>query len=151
MTFDTCCARERGYYQLLPANFPAGHRVTLPVGNGCGEYDGNTDFCQDGQFVFPRAYSERLNFADRLEWNIALGVEEVIEHIEICHLDEDEHPILGVAAYNQGDCINDDGFETYFSGVRSRYVRGCDAILDDGTKVRDHWDGCEDVPRLDDD
>jgi hypothetical protein len=143
---DTCCAREHGYFQLLPNNFSSGTRVRLPVGNGCGEYDGNPDYCEDGHFIFPRSQHERRQFIDRVEWNVAVGVQEVVEHLAICPLDEDDHPLLGIAAYNQGDCVHDSGFKTYFTGVRSRYSQACEATLPDGTTVADHWDGCNDIP-----
>jgi len=127
ITFDTCCAREIGLFQILPANCESGRDA-----GQCG--------------TLSAVYRERRDQCEQQNCNIAIGVQEVDEHIALCHLIDDDHPLSGVAAYNQGDCEHDAGFINYFRNVRSRYRQACDGVLEDGTKVKDHWAGCSNIP-----
>ena len=135
ITFDTCCAREIGLFQILPANVSAGRQV-------CYRLPGVGDNCIE----LPSNYRERMDLAARDEINVAIGVEEINEHIVMCRPGENDHDLLHIAAYNQGDCTVDDGFRTYYSGVRYKYRMMCDAVLPDGSKIADHYEGCSNIP-----
>lgn len=136
ITFDTCCAREIGLFQILPANVSAGRQA-------CYRLPGVGDNCIE----LPSNYRERMDLAARDEINIAIGIEEISEHIAMCREPDDDSPDLTyIAAYNQGDCVVDDGFKTYYSGVRYRYRMMCEAKLPDGSTIADHYEGCGNIP-----
>jgi len=136
ITFDTCCAREIGLFQILPANAGAGRQVRYYLPG-----------VSDNLIELPSSYRERMNLAARDEINIAIGIEEISEHIAMCRTSTSPvHDLQYIAAYNQGDCVVDEGFRTYYSGVRYKYRMMCEAELPDGSRIADHHPGCGNIP-----